>query len=226
MIWLLLIGAGLLLLVGPSLWVRSVMKRYQKPRTDLPGTGGELAKHLIERYELNAQLTSGPQPDHFNPDTNTVYLSESNMQGRHLTAVAVATHEVSHAIQYAMKDKRVTGRTQMVKLAMAIEKLGQVSLMLLPVLAVIPTTTGLSRILFIPILLSLGFTSLVHLVTLPVEWDASFGKALPILKKGDYVSPRDLRAVRKILLAAALTYVSSAVFSLLNLGRLWRLVVR
>jgi hypothetical protein len=68
-------------------------------------------------------------------------------------------------------------------------------------------------------LASMGIATLVHLVTLPVEFDASFGKALPILKQGQYVEPGDEAAVRRVLRAAAFTYVAGSLASLLNLAR-------
>jgi Zn-dependent membrane protease YugP len=74
-------------------------------------------------------------------------------------------------------------------------------------------------------LLSMGLSTVVHLVTLPVEFDASYGKALPILKEGNYLHDGDLKHAEKILKAAALTYVAGSLASLLNLGR-WIAVLR
>jgi len=72
---------------------------------------------------------------------------------------------------------------------------------------------------------SMATATLVHLVTLPVELDASFGKALPILKSGHYIEPEDEVAVTRVLRAAALTYVASSLASLLNLAR-WLALLR
>ena len=66
---------------------------------------------------------------------------------------------------------------------------------------------------------TMGISTLVHLVTLPVEWDASFRRALPILQQGNYLSPEDEQGARRILTAAALTYVAASLASLLNLWR-------
>ena len=66
---------------------------------------------------------------------------------------------------------------------------------------------------------TMGISTLVHLVTLPVEWDASFRRALPILRQGNYLSPEDEQGARSILTAAALTYVAASLASLLNLWR-------
>jgi Zn-dependent membrane protease YugP len=72
---------------------------------------------------------------------------------------------------------------------------------------------------------SMGAAAIVHLVTLPVELDASFGKALPILSRGNYISAKDEAAVRRILRAAALTYVAASLASLLNVWR-WIALLR
>jgi hypothetical protein len=66
---------------------------------------------------------------------------------------------------------------------------------------------------------TMGIATLVHLVTLPVEWDASFRRALPILQQKNYLSPKDEQGARRILTAAALTYVAASLASLLNLWR-------
>ena len=79
--------------------------------------------------------------------------------------------------------------------------------------------------MFLGGLASLGASVIVHLVTLPVEWDASFKRALPILAKGEYLSTKDQKAARKILTACALTYVAGSLTSLLNLWR-WIAILR
>lgn len=74
-------------------------------------------------------------------------------------------------------------------------------------------------------IVSMALSTMVHLLTLPVEFDASYGKALPILKEGGYLHDGDLEHAEKILKAAALTYVAASLTSLLNLGR-WIAVLR
>jgi hypothetical protein len=75
-------------------------------------------------------------------------------------------------------------------------------------------------------ILSVLASTLVHLITLPVEWDASFGKALPILQEGEYLNDQDMKDARKILTAAALTYVAGSLASLLNVWRWLRYLRR
>jgi len=97
-------------------------------------------------------------------------------------------------------------------------------MMLLPVAVLVTRSPAAGLIFFAAGLASMGSAALVHLVTLPVEWDASFGKALPILESG-YINQEDQQAARKILKAAALTYVAASLASLFNIWR-WLVFLR
>ena len=225
MIWLL--GLGLLLVFMPTLWVRWVMQRYSADLPDLPGTGGELAQHLIERLGLEGVgVETSDIGDHYDPENRMVRLSEGNWSGKSLTAVAVAAHEVGHAVQHHQNDARLNARTKLIPI---VTVLGQLSV---GVLTVVPIIGLLTRhpaptLLIAGIGLSgLLFRMLLHLVTLPTEWDASFGKALPVLKEGKYISPEREKIVRRILGAAALTYFAAALADAFNLFRWASLLIR
>lgn len=225
MIWLVAIVLGAVFL--PSIWVRWVMKRYARELPDLPGTGGELAKHLIQRFELNGVTAEVSDiGDHYNPQERAVRLSEANWSGRSLTAVAVAAHEVGHAIQHQRKDPRLQARTALVPW---VNVLGQASV---GVLAVAPIIGLVIRHPVPPILIAvIGLSGLIlrmllHLFTLPTEWDASFGKALPILRQGGYISSQQELPVRRVLRAAALTYFAAALADAFNLFRWASLLLR
>ena len=84
----------LLLVYLPSIWIRWIMKKHGKPLQDLPGTGGELAQHLLKRFELEGYIVeqADKMGDHFDPEAKAVRLSEANYTGKSLTAIAVATH--------------------------------------------------------------------------------------------------------------------------------------
>ncbi|WP_428242232.1 zinc metallopeptidase [Gynuella sp.] len=222
MIWLILLLLLVTVVAGPGIWVKAVLKRYSVRLDYLPGTGGELARHLINRFELKAGLEETLQGDHFDPGDNIVRLRQEHLQGQSLTAVVVAAHEVGHAIQFHQRDWRLQLRSKLALLAAMVQKLAQIAIMLMPILSLIPATAILGRGLFLVIVVSIVFNLLVHLITLPVEFDASFNKALPILQKGEYLNQSDITKARKILRACALTYVSSAVMGLLNLSTLFR----
>lgn len=225
MIWLL--GLGLLLVFMPTLWVRWVMQRYSADLPDLPGTGGELAQHLIERLGLEGVgVETSDIGDHYDPESRMVRLSEGNWSGKSLTAVAVAAHEVGHAVQHHQNDARLNARTKLIPI---VTVLGQLSV---GVLTVVPIIGLLTRhpaptLLIAGIGLSgLLFRMLLHLVTLPTEWDASFGKALPVLTEGKYISPEQEKVVRRVLGAAALTYFAAALADAFNLFRWASLLIR
>lgn len=102
----------LLLVFGPHVWIRHVMKKYGEQDPDMPGTGGELAQHLINRYELSGVVVEPTdQGDHYSPAEKAVRLSRDVFEGRSITAIAVAAHEVGHAIQYHRQEP-ITGLRQ------------------------------------------------------------------------------------------------------------------
>ena len=225
MIWL--IGIGLLLVFMPTLWVRWVMNRYSAELPDMPGTGGELAQHLIKRLGLEGVgAETSDVGDHYDPESRMVRLSEGNGGGKSLTAIAVAAHEVGHAVQHHQNDARLAARTKLIPI---VTVLGQLSV---GVLTVVPIIGLLTRhpaptLLIAGIGLSgLLFRMLLHLVTLPTEWDASFGKALPVLKEGEFISPEQEKIVRRVLGAAALTYFAAALADAFNLFRWASLLIR
>jgi len=225
------LSIGLLILLalifGPSLWVKFVMKRYSKEKPEMPGTGGELAEHLIERFTLkDVKVEVTELGDHYDPVEKKVRLLREHYESKSLTAVAIAAHEVGHAIQDQQGDKRLATRTKMIPVADKVARWSAAIISLSPVIGII-TRHPMPFSLVLLLGLS-GFIArmMVHAVTLPIEFDASFSKALPVLREGGYVSKADESAVSRILRAAALTYVSAALADILNLGRWIAILLR
>jgi hypothetical protein len=133
---------------------------------------------------------------------------------------------VGHAIQHHRQERLLERRTRLIRAAQLAQKLGAGLMFAIPVITALTRMPQSGLLLFLVGLASMGMATLVHLVTLPVEWDASFRKALPLLSHGRYVNERDERAVRTILRAAALTYVAASLASLLNLARWFTLLRR
>jgi Zn-dependent membrane protease YugP len=215
----------LAIVVLPRFWVRHTIDRHDAERPDLDGTGGELARHLLNRFDLNGvtvEITD--KADHYDPEAKAVRLIAKHHDGRSLSAVAIAAHEVGHALQDARGERMLALRQRLVKFASVTDRFAGVFFIASPILG------GLARtpLAFFG-LIGLGIALLavrviVDLVTLPVETDASFKKALPMLESGGYVDPADMPAVRSVLRAAAFTYLAGALISLVNLARWIRLL--
>lgn len=222
--------AGLLLLFaiiyGPQYWVSHVLRHYSTEQEHYPGSGGELAEHLVNKLGLNGvRVEQTEHGDHYDPTDKTVRLSEQNFKGKSLTAITVAAHEVGHALQHELNYAPFNMRQKLVVVAGGAEKLGAFMMFALPVLALLSRSPHVGLVMFIIGISSMLVGTFVHLATLPVEWDASFKRALPILKEGRYISELEHRHAKKILTAAALTYVSASLASLLNLAR-WIAILR
>lgn len=225
MLYLVILLLLLAAIFGPQFWVRHEMSRHAAARPDLPGTGGELARHLLDRFQLGAVAVEATDAgDHYDPDARAVRLSPANHDGRSITAVAVAAHEVGHAIQHAQGSALFALRTGLARLLGRIDKVAMVVLVTAPFIAIMTRvpSIGLFQLGLAVALLGIGLV--VHLVTLPLEIDASFGKALPILTTDGYLDAADVPAARGVLRAAAFTYVAGALVGLLNFLRLLRLI--
>ena len=225
---LLIVGAVLAILVYvPSFWVRHIMAKHSKEIVGLPGTGGELAKHLIERFELTGITVeeAAPNTDHFDPAGPVVRLSPDNFNGRSLTAVAVAAHEVGHAMQFHRGEKIFELRKRYLSMAARFNRVGVVIMMTIPFIALLirmPLVIG--GVIALSLLLQLA-GAFAYLIILPEEWDASFNKALPVLIEGEYIEQAHIPAVRQVLKAAALTYFAAALANVLHVGR-WFMLLR
>lgn len=223
----LIIGLAIVaLLFGPGIWVRRVMARYAEPADRYTGTGAELARHLLDRSGLQSVKVEPTETgDHYDPEAKAVRLSESNFGQRSLTAITVAAHEVGHAIQDAEGYRPLRYRTRLVRATQRAERLGAAILMVSPFLGALTRAPSLGILLFVGGLLTLGTSVLVHGITLPTEVNASFGRALPLLERERILKPVDRPHARRILTAAAMTYVAVSLMSLLNVAR-WIAILR
>lgn len=221
------IGLVLLALVfGPGLWVKRVMHRYAMPADRYPGTGADLARMLLDKSGLQlVAVESTKEGDHYDPDAKAVRLSEDKFGSRSLTAITVAAHEVGHAIQDRDNYRPLRYRSKLIRVTRGAEKVGAAILMVSPFLGALTRAPGLGILMFLGGLLTLGTSTLVHFVTLPTEFDASFGRALPLLEKEQVLKKQDRPHARRLLTAAACTYVAASLMSLLNVAR-WIAILR
>ena len=214
----------LAIFILPNMWAKWVLARHSRGRDDYPGSGAELADHLLRRLGIEGvEVEVSEHGDHYDPQARRVRLSRENYAGRSLTAVTVAAHEVGHAIQHHEGYAPLAARSRMVGVAMRAEKLGAMLMMAAPFLFILTRLPGGMAIVIVAAVISFGTAAVVHLVTLPVEFDASFNRALPLLK--EYVPPYDMPGARHVLTACAFTYVAASLASILNLGR-WLVILR
>jgi len=224
---LLAIVALLVLIIGPGLWINAVMARYRHPQDRYVKTGGQVARELLDGLSLEHVSTETTDSgDHYDPLQKAVRLSESNFNGRSLTALTVAAHEVGHAIQDADGFKPLHWRTRLVRWVGPVEKVGAGLLMLAPFSVALTRIPMIGIFTFLGGMLTLGSGVVVHALTLPTEFDASFGRALPLVRLRRTLHQEDLPRARRLLLAAALTYVAGALQSLLNIARWWAILRR
>jgi Zn-dependent membrane protease YugP len=214
------------LIVAPTLWVQATLARHIGERSDFPGSGGELARHLLDELGLNTvRVEETKLGDHYDTATKAVRLGTKHFHGRSLTAVVIAAHEVGHAMQDATAYAPLKARTRLAKTAMVVETVGGLIMIAAPVLLVLVRHPAGALIPFVAGLAVLSMSVVVHLTTLPVEFDASFGRALPVLRAGGYIPDKDIPAARSILRAAAFTYVAASLMSLINIAR-WLRILR
>lgn len=224
----LLLGLVVLaLVVGPGLWVQAVMRRYREPANRYARTGGETARALLDSLGLKHVVTEITEHgDHYDPAAKAVRLQADNFNGHSLTALTIAAHEVGHALQDAREFAPLRWRTRLVHWVAPIERVGAAMLMLAPFAGVLTRSPTLGLLGLAGGLLTLATSVLVHFLTLPTELDASFVRALPLLKRRGILRMEDLPRARRLLAAAAFTYVAVALQSLLNVARWWAILRR
>ncbi|MEC7860196.1 MAG: zinc metallopeptidase [Pseudomonadota bacterium] len=224
---ILLASIILALVFLPNAWVKRVLEKYSLPDDRYSGTGAELAKYLLNKESIQGVVIEETEEgDHYDPIKKAVRLTKEKYQGKSLTAITVAAHEVGHAVQDNDNYAPLRYRTQLIKISRGIEKIGAGVLMISPFIGILTKAPGLSAIVFVSGLLTLLSSTLIHLITLPTEIDASFKRALPLLNENNILMDGDLKYARKILTAAAFTYVSASLMSLLNIARWWAILRR
>jgi uncharacterized protein len=219
MIWILFIGTMAL-----SLWamwrVNSVYKRYSQGVVRSGLTGGEVAAHILGRTGIrDVEIThdDGVLGDHYDPIHKRLVLSSENYHGRSPAALGVAAHECGHAIQHARAYAPLHWRMA----AVGITTYANYVVMFLPLLGLFTgLITPLTGALFMAV--AWGIIMLFNLVTLPVEFDSS-RRAKAVLADFNFIAPgEEATGVKRVLDAAAWTYVAAFVTSLAYF--LWHLL--
>ena len=226
MLYLILIGFAALLIIGPSWWVKHTMEKYSEPANRYSFTGSQLARDLLDQASLqHVRVEVTELGDHYDPLKKIVCLTPDKFNGRSLTAITVAAHEVGHAMQDQVGYAPLALRTRLVRWVAPAEKLGAGILMLAPVIMGLSRSPAAGLLFAVGGMLTLGSMALVHALTLPMELNASFARALPSLERGRHLMDGDLPHARRLLSAAAWTYVAASLMTLLNMAR-WLAILR
>src|SRR5690625_1487895 len=206
----------ILLLVIP-LWaqakVRSAYKKYSQIATSSQMTGYEVARKILDDnglFDVTVEEVNGVLTDHYHPSKKAVRLSKGNYRGRSMAAAAVAAHEVGHALQHANGYAFLTFRTALVPLA----SFGSRSAIWLIIIGFLLSAMNLVLIGII----FMSFAVVFQLVTLPGEFNAST-RAMDQLGVSGIIRNDEERATKKVLDAAALTYVAASLVAVAELIR-------
>ena len=209
---------AIILAVWAQVKVSSTFRKFSKTSTATNRTADEVARMILDNnglHHVKIERVRGSLSDHFDPRSNTLRLSDSVYGNRSAAAIGVAAHEAGHAIQHATGYAPVVLRSKMVPVTMFASRFTWIVIML--GILFMSTTLGYYALLFGIALFAV--TTLFQLVTLPCEFDAS-KRALEEMDKTGLYSSGELAVSRKVLSAAAMTYVASMLVSALQLLRL------
>ena len=211
--------------LSPIIWFNFVFKKNNKILEKMPFNGLEFGEQIIKEKNLSDVVIEGTKGgDHYDPNEKKVRVKQERLDNKSITAISVVCHEIGHAIQHNENYKPLERRQILVKNTAWISKLGGGILYIgLPTLF----ATGsfpLIRVCLILVIFTIIINVLIHLVTLDVEIDASFNRALPILR--EKVPSQYHEKCRSVLRAAAYTYVIGALRSVISLRYIWLLIMR
>lgn len=204
----------LILPIYAQLKVKSTYRKFSQVSASRGMTGAQVARMILDHHGLSdvrVVPTQGVLSDHYNPATKTVALSEDNYYNNTIAGTAVAAHEVGHAIQHKEAYAFLTLRSKLVPVANISSNASWIFVMI----GIFASSTNM--LLLGIVLLAAGV--LFQIVTLPVEFDASRRAMNEVVSLG-IISNNEERSARKVLSAAAMTYVAAAAVAVLELLRL------
>lgn len=205
------------LIFGPRLLVGYVLKRHDRREEDFPLTAGEMARALLDGRGLSeVPVETTDLGDHYDPDARVVRLARGHVNRRSLTALTTAAHEVAHAVQHASGYGPFVWRNRLVRVARVSGEVGSVLLLAAPAAALITQDPLPPAIIGVAALAMLGSGVVAQVAALPSELDASFARALPMLREQSF-DDAQVSDARRILIACSLTYVASSLVAILYL---------
>lgn len=212
----LLLIPGMILMFWAQNRVQSTYQKYAQVRSTMGMTGAQVAQEILNRmgvHNVQIEPVAGQLTDHYDPSAKAVRLSEGVYGSDSLAAAAVAAHECGHVLQDVQGYKAMNVRAALVPAANLGSNIG-------PMLVVVGVVLGSAGGIFVNIGIALFLAVILfHVVTLPVEFDAS-NRALKLINEFGILQGEENRAAKKVLDAAALTYVATALYSVLQLIQL------
>lgn len=212
--YLILVVPALIISMIAQMQVKGTFNKYSRVGSAKNMTGAEVARHLLQSngiYDVQVTTVRGQLTDHYDPRKRVLRLSESTYASTSVAAIGVAAHETGHAIQHDVKYAPLVLRSSLVPVANLGSTAG-------PYIAVLGLFMNLPVIINIGLLLFAG-AILFYLITLPVEFNAS-KRAVANLESTGLLMNSEIGPVKKVLRAAAMTYVASALVAVASFLRL------
>jgi Zn-dependent membrane protease YugP len=219
-LYMLIMLVGMVLVFVPQVWVKNTVARFSEVRTSHGMSGRSVAQTILSEHGLSnvaIEMVDGELSDHYDPAAKVVRLSPAIYNGTSIASVAIAAHECGHAIQHAKGYYPVVIRSSMVPMVNFGSSLG-------PLLLMVGFGMGALNYAGPSMALTVAWTGVVlyglavafHFVTLPVELDAS-GRALKVLETRNYLTREEMGGAKKVLTAAACTYIATALYAMMEL---------
>ena len=212
-----LVIIGVIICMMASAKMNSTFNKYSRVRNHSGMTGREAAEQILHRagiYDVRVERVSGNLTDHYDPRSKVLRLSDATYGQCSVAALGVAAHECGHAIQHQVGYAPLKFRSALVPIA----NFG--STIAWPLIIIGLFFGSRSSVMFLNLgILAFSLAVLFQIVTLPVEFNAS-GRAIRILGDSGMLYPEEVRSTRKVLTAAALTYVAGAASAILQLLRI------
>ncbi|MBI4244607.1 MAG: zinc metallopeptidase [Planctomycetes bacterium] len=213
--YLLFAGPGIILALIAQAYVKKAYAEASKIRSRSGYTGAEIAEMILKAHNISdvgIEPTHGVLTDHYHPVQKKLRLSEGNYSGESLAAIGVSAHEVGHAIQHKQNYFPMYIRSALVPISM----MGSNFSYILFMIGMFMSTAAIGKTLMLAAIIMFATCVLFAIVTIPVEIDAS-RRALKILVSNGILGNDEIGPVKKVLTAAALTYIAAAVQALLIL---------
>ena len=217
-LYLILVLPAVLFALIASASVNSTFEKYQKQLSARRITGAEAARRVLDShglYDVGIRMVAGKLSDHYDPRDNTIYLSEAVHNSTSTAAIGVAAHEAGHAVQHAENYLPIKIRAAIIPAT----NIGSRLAMPLILIGLLIGAWGGNYLLAYVGVICFSLTAIFQLVTLPTEFNAS-ARAMRSLENGGILSRDELRGARKVLTAAAMTYVAALAVSLAQLLRI------